>query len=158
MSNTETKQTQPGVNFVAPNQVLNARSAFAALTPNAPFSAHPLGNSTLKPYVAAGNKQIAQEVITAEKTRMAIELTNKTLFYSVMDLTHTAQMAMAVASTVGDPELRVFIEDYVRQGLNWSTQAQAGYMETMRGKLNEHIDEKVEPGFGDRLKAFFGLV
>lgn len=158
MSSTDTKQAQQGVSFVAPSQALNGGSAFAAVIPNAPYSAQPMGSSTLKPYVAAGNKQITQQVIVAEKTRWGIELTDRTFLYSVMDLTHTAQMAMAMASTINDPELRVFIEDYVRQGLNYSTNTHAGYIETMRVRLNEHIQARVEPSWGDRLKAFFGLV
>ena len=158
MSSAETKQGQQAVNFVVPDQGLRNRSAFEAITPSAPFSARMSGRSTPKAHLSARNNHIFQQESTAELTIMAIGLTNRTFLYSVIDLIQTGQMAMAMASTIQDPELRAFIEDYIRQGLNYSTNTHAGYIETMRVKLNEHIQANVEPGFWDGWKAFFGLV
>lgn len=157
MSFAETKETE-AVNFVVGKRPLSAGSVFSSVAPAAPFSVQqPLRSGSQKPYGVVGNKHIAQQIVVAEKTRMAIDLTDRTLLFSVIDLTHTSQIAMAVAGSVQDPELREFIEDYVRQGLNYTTQIHAGYLETMRGKLNEYIQLNVEPTFGDKLRAFFGM-
>lgn len=157
MSTTDSKQAQ-AVNFVLGKQPLNGRSAFSAITPSAPFSAHLSDSGTLKAHMAAGNKQMAQQVIIYEKARLATDLVDRQFLYSVVDLTHSAQTAMAIARSIQDEELMAFMEDYVRQGLNYLTNTHAGYLETLRVKLDELIQRGVEPTFVDKLRAFFGLM
>lgn len=157
MTTTDSKQAQ-AVNFVLGKQPLNGRSAFSAIVPSAPFSAHLAESSTLRVHMAAGNRQMAQQVIIYEKAKLATDLMDRQFLYSVVDLTHSAQTALAIVRSIQDPELMAFMEDYVRQGLNYMTNTHAGYLETLRVKLDELIQRGVDPSFVDKLRTYLGLV
>lgn len=154
MSSTETKQGQQAVNFVVPDQGLRNRSAFEAITPSAPFSARMSGRSTDRSYQAAGKRQIAEQEMIAQITWRGIELTDRILLHSIMDLIYTGQMAMGMVNTIQDPELRAFMHEYVCQGLNYSTNTHARYIELMRVKFEEIINRGVHPNFYDKLRGF----
>lgn len=151
MTQKDTKQ-KPTINFVLDEKTaLDGGKGFGGLTGPRAFSRTPDAGKALSAYAAAGRKHIAKQIIYAEKTKAATVLMSQAYSRSVADLSYTAQINLAIARAIPDEELAAFVEDYVRNGLNYLSVTHAKFLELLSDELIEIIKEDVEPSLFERL-------
>jgi hypothetical protein len=156
MSSNETQQKQ-GLDFVFKTQpTLVGGAGFAAITGGGISPSHPNAGNTLRPYAAAGSRQIAQQIIYTHKVETATALLGQAFVGTVADLGYRLQVGMAIARVNSDEEQRAFLEDFVRNGANFLAVKYAQLLEVLYQEQETLIRQGVEPSLFDHIKALMG--
>lgn len=151
MSDKNTKE-KPNINFVLnPQTSLNGGAGFTTRSRSGGFPTQPQVGKALKPYAAAGNKHIAQQIIFTQKAKAAIVLQSQAFVHSVADMSYTAQVSRAIAQAVPDEEISAFLKDYVDNGLNFMAVSHAHFLEILREQLDDLIQQGLEPTLFERI-------
>lgn len=155
MTVNDTKQKQT-VDFILGKQAssLSTGQGFATMAAGGRLPSRPHVGRAIKPYEVAGNKQIAKMLVTEGKRNAASMIMGQAALNSVAGMAHTIQIMFAVARSIQDEEQAAFLEEYVRNIINYLSVTEAQFLELLRGQCEELIQEGVEPSLLEQLQAF----
>lgn len=151
MSSNGQQQKQAQEPVAQDKPILKGGLALASRTKRGQPLGRPNVGKAMKPYRAAGDKQIAKQIAITKKTEAASTLHTKAFEHTVDELTRTSQISVAKAQVIENEEFADFVDSYVRGGLNFMTESYASFLDIHRGKMEEIIDEDVKPTLWDHI-------